>query len=425
MSSSNFVLKGQICHSLSAQQTELVENGYLVCQNGISAGVFTELPEQFSDYELIDYGNRLIIPGLVDLHIHAPQYGFRGLGMDLELLDWLNEVTFPEEAKYADQDYAENGYRIFAEEMKRSATTRACIFATIHTAATIRLMELLEDTGLRTMVGKVNMDRNSPDILREEDARASLQDTLKWLELTSRQFENVKPILTPRFIPSCTDELMKGLDAIRRQYQLPVHSHLSENPGEVEWVRELCPKAKSYGDAYAGFGMFGGDCQTLMAHCVYLTDEEMKTMKENQVYIAHCPQSNTNLSSGIAPVRKFLDLGIKTGLGSDVGGGHTPNIFRAMADAIQVSKLYWRLVDQTTKPLTVEEAFYLGTKGGGEFFGNVGSFEAGYELDVLVLDDLAIRTPKQLSLAERLERMIYLADEHCILAKYVAGNQVF
>ncbi len=425
MNNRNFVLRGQICHSISSTEMELVENGYLVCREGISEGVFKELPEAFQDYELIDYGNRLVIPGLVDLHIHAPQYGFRGTGMDMELLDWLQLVTFPEEAKYADEAYAREGYGIFAEEMKQSATTRSCIFATIHNDATEHLMELLEMTGLKTMVGKVNMDRNSPDILREKDAAASIEDTVRWLEKTGGRFKNVKPILTPRFIPSCTDELMRGLKKIQEKYNLPVHSHLSENLGEVDWVKELCPEAKSYGDAYEQFGMFGNGCRTIMAHCVYLTEEEMDRMRDNGVYIAHCPQSNINLSSGIAPVRQYLDVGIKTGLGSDVAGGHTANIFRAMADAIQVSKLYWRLVDNTKKPLTVEEAFYLGTKGGGEFFGKVGSFEAGYELDVLVMDDQTLRSPKKLTLAERLERLIYLADERNISSKYVAGNQIF
>lgn len=425
MREKNFILKGQICHSLSSDTVETVPDGFVVCLDGISAGIYREIPEQYRDLLVTDFGDQLLVPGLVDLHIHAPQYGFRGSGMDLELLEWLDHVTFPEEAKYADEAYARDGYRIFAEEMKYGATTRACIFATIHSEATDFLMEVLEKTELKTMVGKVNMDRNSPDILREADAKQSVRDTIAWLERQKGRFRNVKPILTPRFIPSCTDELMRGLKEVQRQYQLPVQSHLSENLGEVEWVRELCPWAKSYGDAYEAFGMFGGGCSTIMAHCVYLLEEEMERMKANGVFIAHCPQSNMNLSSGIAPVRKFLDYGIKTGLGSDVGGGHTANIFRAMSDAIQASKLYWRLVDDTKKPVTVAEAFYLGTKGGGEFFGKVGSFEAGYEFDALVINDKKLRSPRQLTLAERLERVIYLADERHLTAKYTAGNQIF
>ena len=424
MENNDFILKGQICHSPSPGRMELAEQGYLVCREGRSAGVFEAIPEMYRGLPVTDYGNQIIMPGLVDLHIHAPQYGFRGTGMDLELLDWLNQVTFPEEAKYADPAYAKAGYEIFAEELKQGATTRACVFATIHADTTGLLMELLEQTGLKTMVGKVNMDRNSPDILVEENAAASVRSTVAWLERAAGKYEHVRPILTPRFIPSCSDELMQELKQVQEQYDLPVQSHLSENPSEVEWVKELCPWAESYGDAYDHFGFFGGGCRTIMAHCVYLTEKEMARMRTQGVFIAHCPQSNSNLSSGIAPVRTYLEKGIRTGLGSDVGGGHSANMFRAMADAIQVSKLYWRLVDNTRKPLTTEEAFYLGTKGGGEFFGKVGSFEPGYEFDAIIVDDEEIRSPKQLTLMERLERLIYLADERHVKAKYVAGRQL-
>lgn len=424
MEKRNFVLKGNLCYSLDQTTLRVVEHGYLVCENGKSAGVYEELPEAYQGYPVIDHGDDIIIPGLVDLHIHAPQYAFRGLGMDLELLDWLNTNTFPQEAKYQDLDYAKEAYGIFAEQMKKSATTRACIFGTIHKESTEILMDLMEETGLVTMVGKVNMDRNSPDYLVEQSSERSALDTLSWLEEISGRYERTMPIITPRFIPSCTDELMQRLKVIQEHYQLPVQSHLSENPGEVSWVKELCPESEFYGDAYDRFGLFGGDCKTVMAHCVHSGEEERKRMKERGVFAAHCPQSNTDLASGIAPVRKFLEEGIQVGLGSDVAGGFTESIFRAMADAIQVSKLYWRLVDQEVKPLTVEEAFYLATMGGGAFFGQVGSFEAGYELDAVVLDDSGLPHPQLLSVKERLERFIYISDDRHIAGKYVAGRRV-
>ena len=137
-----------------------------------------------------------------------------------------------------------------------------------------------------------------------------------------------------------------------------MQSHLSENFGEIAWVKELCPNTHFYGEAYSQFDLFGGDCPTIMAHCVHSSDEEIALMKKQGVYIAHCPQSNTNLSSGISPARRYLDKGLHIGLGSDIAGGTSVSILRAMADAIQVSKLYWRLVDSSMKPLTVEEAFY-------------------------------------------------------------------
>lgn len=421
----NFVLKGNICYSRSAQTLETREQSYLVCENGRCAGVFDTLPEQYREFPFTDAGDKIIIPGLVDLHIHAPQYSFRGLGMDLELLDWLNTNTFPEEAKYKDLEYAKKAYAIFSEDMKFGGTTRACIFSTIHNPATELLMDLMDETGLKTMIGKVNMDRNSPEYLCETSAEKSAEDTVKWLKDTAGKYRNVKPILSPRFIPSCTDELMRRLKNIQEDYDLPVQSHLSENQGEIAWVRELCPESKFYGDAYDSFGLFGGKVPTIMAHCVSSSEEEIELMEKQGVFIAHCPQSNTNLSSGIAPVRTYLDNNMKVGLGTDVAGGSSASIFRAMADAIQVSKLRWRLQDDSLKPLTAEEAFYLGTLGGGSFFGKVGSFLEGYEFDALILNDSRIRHPQPLTLKERLERFIYLSDDRHIEGKYVAGYKIF
>ncbi|HIX15833.1 MAG TPA: amidohydrolase family protein, partial [Candidatus Hungatella pullicola] len=169
----SFILKGDICYSKNPHQLEFVEQGYVVCLEGKCQGVYSLLPEVFQDLPLEDAGNCLIVPGLTDLHIHGPQYGFRGIGMDLELLDWLNQRTFPQEAKYEKKEYARQAYGIFADSLKESGTTRACIFGTIHVDSTLILMDLMEKTGLITMVGKVNMDRNSPDYLREQSAQES------------------------------------------------------------------------------------------------------------------------------------------------------------------------------------------------------------------------------------------------------------
>lgn len=424
MNNKTFVLKGTICHSITPTELSITEHGYLVCEDGLCAGVFTELPEKYTGLECTDFGDSLIIPGLTDLHLHAPQYTFRATGMDLELLDWLNTITFPQEARYEDLDFAKEAYSIFADDMKKSPNTRACVFGTLHVPATELLMDLLDKTGVKTLVGKVNMDRNGSELLQESSAQSSAEATLSWIEDTLNKFENTKPILTPRFTPSCSDELMQRLSEIQKKYHLPMQSHLSENFGEIAWVKELCPNTNFYGEAYSQFGMFGGDCPTIMAHCVHSPEEEVALMKEQGVYIAHCPQSNTNLSSGIAPARRYLDQGLNIGLGSDIAAGASMSIMRAMADAIQVSKLYWRLVDSSVKPLTLEEAFYMGTEGGGSFFGKVGNFKKDYEFDAVVLDDSNIRTPLKLSAKDRLERLVYLSDDRNITGKYVAGKKV-
>lgn len=416
-----FAVKGHLLFSETMNEIQIYPDHYVVCEDGLVEGIYKELPEKFSQISTTDYGDRLIIPGFTDLHLHAPQYSFRGLGMDFELLDWLNTHTFPEESKYGDLSYADKAYHIFANDLAASATTRACIFSTIHVEATELLMDLLEETGIKAYVGKVNMDRNSPDYLCETNARVSAQDTITWITNTADKYTNIKPILTPRFIPSCTDELMKLLASIQKEMDLPMQSHLSENLGEIAWVKDLCPASTSYGDAYDQVGLFGGDCKTIMAHCVHSDAKEIALMKERGVYVAHCPQSNTNLSSGVAPIRTYLNEGVLTGLGSDIAGGFSLSMFRAISDAIQVSKLRWRLQDDTLAPLTVDEAFYLATKGGGSFFGKVGSFQKGYEFDAVVLDDTNLPHPQELTIKERLERLIYLSDDRNIEDKYVAG----
>lgn len=422
----DFILKGDIGWSVSKDEMKTVSGGYLVCVGSISQGVFEKIPEEYRDLPVRDLTGKLIVPGLTDLHIHAPQYGFRGTSMDLELLEWLEQQTFPAEAAYEDVEYAKKAYSIFAERMRTSATTRACIFATRHGESTKILMDLMEETGLISFVGKVNMDRNAPDELRERNAVSSAADTVAWLENVRGKYRRTFPILTPRFIPSCTDELMESLAGIRRRYDLPVQSHLSENQDEVKWVRELCPEADFYGDAYQRFGLFGGEAKTVMAHCVYSCQEEAELIKKNGVFVAHCPASNMNLASGIAPVRRYLDAGMNIGLGSDAAGGQTESIFRAMSDAVQVSKLYCRLIDPESRPLTFEEAFYLGTAGGGAFFGKAGSFEKGFELDAVVLDDSALLSPQPLSVRARIERAAYLsADLTSLWEKYVRGRRVY
>ncbi|MCF0228160.1 MAG: amidohydrolase family protein, partial [Parasporobacterium sp.] len=266
-----------------------------------------------------------------------------------------------------------------------------------------------------------NMDRNAPASLTEQH---SAEETEQWLLETCDKYEAVKPILTPRFVPSCTDELLAELGRLQKVYQVPVQSHLSENLSEIELVKQLCPWSKYYGQVYDRVGLFGGEARTVMAHCVYSGLEEIDKMKAQGVFIAHCPQSNINVASGIAPIRKYLDKGMNVGLGSDVAGGAHISMFRAMTDAIQVSKLYWRIKDQSAKPITMPEAFYLATIGGGSFWGKVGSFEKGFLFDAVVISDSRLPHPQPLRMEERLERVVYLSDDRDIMAKYVNGRKI-
>ncbi|MCR5527341.1 MAG: amidohydrolase family protein [Lachnospiraceae bacterium] len=422
----SFVIKGDIAYNKALKEIQTYKDGYLVCVDGICKGAFQKLPEEYKSLPLKDYTGKLIVPGMTDLHVHAPQYTFRGIGMDLELLDWLNQHTFPEEAHYSDIEYAKKAYAYFSHDLMRSFTTRAVVFATMHTEATIELMDQLEKTGVISYVGRVNMDRNGGEGLQEESAEASLKGTLEWLEAIEGKYERTMPIITPRFIPSCSDELMKGLGKLSEEKKLRIQSHLSENKSEVAWVKELVPESDCYARAYEMFDNMGTeDRPTIMAHCVYSDEREMEILKKHGAYVAHCSDSNMNLTSGIAPVRKFLEAGINVGIGTDVAAGSSMNMLKAILNAIQASKMYYRLVDENVKQLSFEEAFYLATEGGGKYFGKVGSFKEGYDFDALVLDDSAMYSMRELSVRERLERTCYNDADVYILHKFVQGNNVF
>ena len=418
-----FVLRGNYYWTDSPDRLTVMPRAYGVCdENGRCAGVFPSLPEKYAALPLRDMGEDLIVPGYSDLHTHAAQYRNLGRGMDHELIGWLSELTYPEEARFREKSFAREVYGKFAAELRAGLTTRACIFASAHREGTEVLMDLLEETGLRTLVGKVNMDRNAPDYIREPSAEEALADTERWLAETVGRYDNTAPILTPRFVPSCTPELMEGLGRLREKWKVPVQSHLDETPEEVAWVRELCPESPSYAAVYQAAGMLGPDA--VMAHCIYLTEPEIALMRDSGTFIAHCPASNMNVRSGIAPIRRYMDLGLSIGLGTDISGGHTLDMAQAVRDALSVSRLLWRLGKEKLPHLKAREAFYLATAGGGAFFGEVGKFQPGYEFDAVAVDDSGWRWPDD-DPEKRFEKFIYRAGSGNVTAKYVAGRKLF
>ena len=413
------ILKGNIIHTPDSSKLSCHPNSYLVAEDDQIAGIFRELPEKYADVPVSDYGDRLIIPGLCDMHVHAPQFVYRGLGLDLQLMDWLNRYAFPTEARFADENYARIYYKAFADEMAKSGTTRAVVFGTLHVPSTEILMEELNERGVAAFVGKVNMDTLSPEYLCET-AEQSLLDTERWIVETADRYPLVRPAITPRFIPTCSTEVLEGLGRLAEKYKVPVHSHISEDLGEMSVVRERYPDIPTDGEVYDRFGLLGG--RTVMAHFLYPTKEEMELVVGRGVTIVHCPQSHGNVAAGFSPLRKMLKAGVKVALGSDIAGGCSIGILRAMSDAIYMSKLQWLLSGKQDMFLSVAEAFYLGTMGGGQFFGKVGCFEPGYEFDAVVIDDASLNVPAdRLTLEERVERVIHLGDDRNVIGRYVAG----
>ena len=413
------IYKAHILYTKEKNRFEVLENGYVAVDvDGRVTEVAANMASLDSkDAKVVDFGDRLLIPAMTDLHVHAPQYRNQGIAMDLELLPWLQKYTFPEEMKYADTDYAERMYRRFVRDLWRLGTMRSCVFATIHTESTYVLMRLFQEAGMGALVGKVGMNRLCPEGLSE-----SVEDMVKGYEsLRLNDQSLVRSIVTPRFIPSCTPEMLRACGDLAAKYQLPVQSHLSENKDEIALVKTLEPESTCYGDAYNRYGLFG-QTPTVMAHCVWTDGEELELMKRRGVMVAHCPTSNFNVASGMAPVRRFLDEGLRVGLGSDISGGHDLSIFRTMVYAIQVSKMHYQQ-NHERRFLTLSEVFWIATKSAGSFFGRVGSFEPGYEFDALVIDDSTLNHDNY-SLLERLERYIYLGDDRQIEHRFCRGKEI-
>lgn len=415
------VYRGNIVFTKTKDKFSIYKNGFILVADGKVKKVMNDLPKEYEKYEIVNYGDNLIIPGFVDLHFHAPQFANLGLGLDKELIPWLESYTFPEEAKFKDLNYAEKIYKSVVKELWRQGTTRVVLFSSLHIEGTKVLFNLLIKSGLGAYIGKVNMDRNSPDYLIE-DTEQSIKDTEEIIKEYINKSKLVSPIITPRFVPSCTPKLMKKLGELAEKHNLPIQSHLSENHSEIEWIKELHKECSSYTGVYETYGLLKRG-KTIMAHCIHNTEEEISMLKAYKIFAAHCPTSNSNLSSGIMPVRRFLQEGIPVGLGSDVSAGHKISIPSVMNMSIQFSKLKWLESNKALDSLSTSEVFYLGTKGGGEFFGKVGSFEEGYDFDALVIDDSSLGNTS-ISIEERLQRYIYIGDDRNIIHRYVSGMKI-
>ena len=415
------VLKGNIVSAPALGELAITEHGYLAAEDGKIIGVFPALPEAYAAAPVEDWGDALILQSFADLHLHAPQYPMMAMGMDLPLLDWLEAYAFPTETRCADEGYARELYRRLAHDLVKNGTTRVSIFSSLHRPATLILMEELERAGVRGYVGKVNMDRNGGERL-QETTEESIRETLRWLE-ECQDFRGLKPILTPRFTPSCTDALMAFLGKLAQERDLPVQSHLSENRAEMELVGRLHPDCRQYWETYAKFGLWKPG--TLMAHCVHSDRRERDAMRSAGVTAVHCAASNNALCSGIAPVRVMLNEGVKVALGSDIAGGDHLHMFDVVAASIRASKARRVLDNWETDFLTVPEGWYLATSAGAAYFAEQPGFAPGNHLHALVLADDDLPQPHPMTPQERLERAVYLRQGGAIRAVWSEGRKVF
>ncbi|KAJ1929234.1 hypothetical protein IWQ60_001342 [Tieghemiomyces parasiticus] len=397
--------------------------------------------------------HQFLLPGFIDTHVHASQFGYMGSGYDLPLLDWLSTHTFPEEARFADPAYAAGVYEAAVATYIRYGTTTAVYFATIHTDSCCALVDIVRRRGQRAWVGKVNMDRNSPDTY-VETTEESLRETERFVEyvLGNDQASGpplITPVITPRFVGSCSAPLMQGLAGLADRYDLPIQSHLSENRAEVTWTESLHPECASYTDIYATYGLLRP--RSIMAHCVHPQDTELRQLQKHGVGVAHCPNSNFSLISGVADVRRLWRHGLAVGLGTDVAGGCSPSVIDAMRHAslaakVHIIKQHQEAVDDeacagcNTKntindevtPLTAGELLYLATLGGAEAMGlatELGNFDVGKSFDALVCDlqprdSPVVHLRPDEAWATKLEKFIFLGDDRNIRQVFVRGRKI-
>ncbi|XP_064032544.1 guanine deaminase isoform X2 [Pogoniulus pusillus] len=396
------VFRGTFVHSSLSSPMEVL-HGHLLGVDDSGVIVFLEQTDQqeelskkwgFKTSDIRELSNHeFFMPGMVDTHIHAPQYSFAGTRVDLPLLQWLTTYTFPTEAKYKDSDFAEEVYTRVVRRTLKNGTTTACYFATLYTDTSLLLADIIDKFGQRAFVGKVCMDMNDSVPEYKEITADAIQETERF----------VKELLERK-------------------------SHISENEEELKLVENMFPAYQNYTELYDKNKLLTS--KTVMAHACYLSEEELKLFSLRGAAISHCPNSNFSLRSGVLNVQKVLKHNVKLGLGTDVAGGYSASMLDAIRKTMMASNsLQINKVNETG--LTLEEAFRLATLGGSQALGLddvIGNFEVGKEFDALLINTKASDSAFDLFSADNfediLQKFLYLGDDRNISEVYVAGKQV-
>ena len=371
---------------------------------------------------LHDYRGRLVLPGFVDCHLHYPQAGVIA-SYGRQLLAWLNDYVFPAEARFADASEAERTAAFVVDRLLAHGTTTASVFATVHPHSVDAFFAAAEARGLRMLCGKVLMDRNCPENLRDT-AAGGIADSLRLIERWHGR-GRLRYSLTPRFAPTSSPEQLRLTgELLASQPGLHLQTHLAETPAELDWVQQLFPERRSYLDVYQHYGLAGP--RTLHAHCIHLSTAERHSMAASCAAAAFCPGSNLFLGSGFFDLDASRSAGLRVGLATDIGAGTGFSLLRTLGDAYSVSQA-------RAAPLSGLRGFYLATLGGARALyldDCIGSFQPGREADFIALDwaatpELAWRMERCQGLAERLFALMTLGDERCVVATHVMGEVAF
>ena len=425
------IIKGTLLSPISPLEILYLDPGFFVIsEDGIIEEIFKEMPKGAeADSEYLDFSGKLVCPGFVDIHNHLPQFTLSGLYRG-NLLEWLTDIIFPVEERFSSPEIAELFAERFFQELIGKGTTTTSSYITIHKEATDIAFRCAEKSGIRAFLGNVLMDQKAPEYLIK-DTRILLRDSQELIEKWDG-YDNgrLHYVLTPRFALTCSFDLLQGIGQIAKKYDVHIQSHLAESKAEIEVVMKTYYDFDNYTDIYLKAGLLTE--KTIMAHCVYLEDEEIKMFKKTGTKISHCPSSNRFLQSGIMPYRKLEKNGIPIGLGTDVGAGYSLSMFSEMREAIESSKtIHFLDTSANYKPITSTEAFYLATLGGAKALSiedETGSLEKGKSADFSVIDieQLDVFDDEFFSKPEDLiSKLIYGNGENYIEEVFVRGKRVF
>lgn len=401
-----------------------VKDGYI-----LESGDFTALKARYPLAEIVDYRGRIITPGFVDTHVHYPQTEMIG-SYGAQLLDWLTTYTFPTEEKFANKAYAEHVADRFLSLMIDNGTTTALVFATVYPVSVDAFFEQAQKRNMRMISGKVLMDRNAPEALRDTpesaytDSKALIE---KWHGKGRLSYA-----VTPRFAPTSTDEELQVAARLLHEYpDVYLHTHLAENRQEAEWVHSLFPQDRSYLGVYERHGLVTK--RSIFAHSIHLDETDYGTLQHHDSAVAFCPSSNLFLGSGLFNLDAAHQHKIRVGMGTDVGAGTSFSMLTTMNNAYKVTQLrkaYTDKPDEVTA-LSPQENLYLATLGGARALSlddKIGSFTQGKEADFIVLDPksspvLAQRLSNASSLDDKLFALEILGDDRTVAHTYIMGKK--
>ncbi len=388
------------------------------------SGARDGLPDHYRDLPFDDYGRSIVMAGLIDTHVHFPQYRMLA-APGLDLLDWLNRFAYPEEGRYGDPDHAAAAAEIFLDCLLAHGTTSALVFSTVHAPAANALFQAAEARGMALATGKTMMDRNAPEAILDRPEQSAIES--EWLLNRWHGRDRLRYAITPRFAITSSDAQLEACGALARAHPAAlIQTHLSESHEEIENVRSLFPWSEDYTDVYDRFGLLG--TRSLFAHGLHLSERECARLSASGSIVAHCPTSNTFLGSGLFDIDRLTDRSrpVRLALATDVGGGTSYSLLTTLGEAYKVAQLKGRRLDAL-------HGFYLATLGNARALGlgdEIGSLEPGKWADLVVLDPKATPVMAQRhALSESLEDILFalmiLADHHAVDPTYVAGKCLY